>query len=173
MSPNLNARGLGLGETPLRRWGGYRGSVIVSVGHRERWQGQSQVKAKVNTVVLCHRGLNTLCATAWFLLCKLLMMAADSLVTHCEPIAATTCCSGRTRAAGSPDTAEPCQGQRYRGCGRLLARRVAFLAKAYQYETLAKSVAQTDKGATGLRRPVSRWRLRTPRRRTLLGAHRL
>ena len=36
MSPNLNARGLGLGETPLRRWGGYRGSVIVSVGHRHR-----------------------------------------------------------------------------------------------------------------------------------------
>ena len=36
MSPNLNARGLGLGETPLRRWGGYRGSVIVSVDHRER-----------------------------------------------------------------------------------------------------------------------------------------
>ena len=36
MSPNLNARGLELGETPLRRWGGYRGSFIVSVGHRNR-----------------------------------------------------------------------------------------------------------------------------------------
>ena len=36
MSPNLNARGLGLGETPLRRWGGYRGSFIVSVRHRHR-----------------------------------------------------------------------------------------------------------------------------------------
>jgi len=35
MSPNLNARGLGLGETPLGRWVGYRGSVIVSVDHRE------------------------------------------------------------------------------------------------------------------------------------------
>eukprot|EP00964_Phaeocystis_antarctica_P074454 scaffold45777_cov75-Phaeocystis_antarctica.AAC.2 len=33
MSPNLNARGLGLGETPLRRWGGYRGLFIVSVDH--------------------------------------------------------------------------------------------------------------------------------------------
>ena len=31
MSPNLNARGLGLGETPFRRWGGYRGLFIVSV----------------------------------------------------------------------------------------------------------------------------------------------
>eukprot|EP00964_Phaeocystis_antarctica_P104915 scaffold69996_cov38-Phaeocystis_antarctica.AAC.1 len=29
-------------------------------------------------------------------------MAADSLVTNCKPIAATTCCSARTRAAGSP-----------------------------------------------------------------------
>jgi len=50
--------------------------------HDDRPTGQSQVKAKVNTVVLCHRGLTTLDATAWFLLCKLLMMAADSLVTR-------------------------------------------------------------------------------------------
>ena len=32
----LNARGLGSGETPLRRWGGYRGSVIVSVERSHR-----------------------------------------------------------------------------------------------------------------------------------------
>eukprot|EP00964_Phaeocystis_antarctica_P081800 scaffold51205_cov36-Phaeocystis_antarctica.AAC.1 len=30
MSPNLNARGLGLGETPLGRWGGYRGLFMHS-----------------------------------------------------------------------------------------------------------------------------------------------
>eukprot|EP00964_Phaeocystis_antarctica_P031992 scaffold18103_cov90-Phaeocystis_antarctica.AAC.1 len=45
MSPNLNARGLGLGETPLRRWGGYRGSVIVSVA---RWSSSVRPKTMVD-----------------------------------------------------------------------------------------------------------------------------
>ena len=59
------------------------------------WQGQSQVKAKDNTVVLCHRGLNTLGATAWFLLCKLLMMATVSRTPTFEPIANYTSWSAR------------------------------------------------------------------------------
>jgi len=53
MSPNLNARGLGLGETPLRRWGGYRGSVIVSVGHRQR-RRNAKLSIAVHRLVL-HR----------------------------------------------------------------------------------------------------------------------
>ena len=66
------------------------------------WQGQSQVKAKDNTVALCHRGLDTLDATVWVLLCKLLTMAADSLEPHSSLIATTTACSASSRAAGSP-----------------------------------------------------------------------
>eukprot|EP00964_Phaeocystis_antarctica_P122409 scaffold86076_cov109-Phaeocystis_antarctica.AAC.1 len=58
MSPNLNARGLGLGETPLRRWGGYRGSFIVSVGHRHR-RRNAKLSIAVHRLVLhrarCHR----------------------------------------------------------------------------------------------------------------------
>eukprot|EP00964_Phaeocystis_antarctica_P056658 scaffold33438_cov36-Phaeocystis_antarctica.AAC.1 len=53
MSPNLNARGLGLGETPLRRWGGYRGSFIVSVGHRPRHRN-AKLSIAVHRLVL-HR----------------------------------------------------------------------------------------------------------------------
>ena len=53
MSPNLNARGLGLGETPLGRWGGYRGSVIVSVDHCER-RRNAELSIAVHRLVL-HR----------------------------------------------------------------------------------------------------------------------
>ena len=53
MSPNLNARGLGLGETPLRRWGGYRGLFIVSVDHCER-RRNAELSIAVHRLVL-HR----------------------------------------------------------------------------------------------------------------------
>eukprot|EP00964_Phaeocystis_antarctica_P142446 scaffold107715_cov36-Phaeocystis_antarctica.AAC.1 len=55
MSPNLNARGLGLGETPLRRWGGYRGSEIVSVGHRER-RRNAELSIAVQYIASCYTG---------------------------------------------------------------------------------------------------------------------
>ena len=53
MSPNLNARGLGLGETPLGRWGGYRGLFIMSVDHCER-RRNAELSIAVHRLVL-HR----------------------------------------------------------------------------------------------------------------------
>ena len=55
MSPNLNARGLGLGETPLGRWVGYRGSVIVSVDHMNR-RRNAELSIAVHRLVL-HRSV--------------------------------------------------------------------------------------------------------------------
>ena len=54
MSPNLNARGLGLGGTPLRRRGGHRVSAVAVTGHSRRRNVEVCTSIAVHRLVL-HR----------------------------------------------------------------------------------------------------------------------
>ena len=79
----LNARGLGSGETPLRRWGGYRGSVIVSVerSHRDA-VATPNYRSLVKRLVL-HRSVTPTGVANYYL--HLVFLSRDSTMAKMYP----------------------------------------------------------------------------------------
>eukprot|EP00964_Phaeocystis_antarctica_P106206 scaffold71135_cov30-Phaeocystis_antarctica.AAC.1 len=91
MSPNLNARGLGLGETPFRRWGGYRGLFIVSVDHCERTATPNYRSRYVHRLVLHRSAPPTGVAKYW---CTKLSPASSFSARGKAFLSASFCRSG-------------------------------------------------------------------------------